>query len=679
MGRIIFCLVLLFNTHFLFSQNEYLESVDSLNYLIDNEENSIKKINHYQALCDIHRGYSLQNYKKSNAVLLSYATKTNSKLGLGFYYCNLSKITYLTDRSKAKAFAKKSCELFYAIKDWDNYIYAYSYVLKYSDAINQSDVDAVLDMAIKKDSKYISNIYLSMSWFYDLNNNYSNALLYLEKALKCKKPFKNIVYIYEKIADVHRRMENYDKALIYIDLAIKSAKNSDATYFAILTKVNLYCDTKQSEKALPLAFICSKYFKEQGYEVRYIYSQFMISYAYYNLKNYKKANYYVDQVLKTPTDDKEVQIDRFSHKANICLGLNDIKTATVFNNKALDLLDNAVTFNMKIYTYETKVELEKKIGNYKIALLYQELINETTNIENNKNSKSKLRQLEVDIDLTEKNNSIKNLQIAQLKKEVEIKTKNDYLVYALFSVLFLGGLILFYVYNHNLIKTKNTLINISNTKLANERDKSQKSLLEKETLLKEIHHRVKNNMQLVISLLKIQSRDSKQLSIDDFIEISENRIRSMALIHEYLYESENISFVNFEEYVKRLLSSIKSSFSGLQVQLETDINEANFDIETSISLGLIINELVINAYKHAFTGVENGVIKIKLINEDGFYHLTIQDNGVGIPANVDNGKSVGLKIVKLLVSQISGTLTILNDSGAKSVIQFKKITLPNYE
>uniref|UniRef100_UPI00286E9810 sensor histidine kinase n=1 Tax=Flavobacterium sp. TaxID=239 RepID=UPI00286E9810 len=174
-------------------------------------------------------------------------------------------------------------------------------------------------------------------------------------------------------------------------------------------------------------------------------------------------------------------------------------------------------------------------------------------------------------------------------------------------------------------------------------------------------------------------RDSKQLSIDDFIEISENRIRSMALIHEYLYESENISFVNFEEYVKRLLSSIKSSFSGLQVQLETDINEANFDIETSISLGLIINELVINAYKHAFTGIENGVIKIKLINEDGFYHLTIQDNGVGIPANIENGKSVGLKIVKLLVSQISGTLTILNDSGAKFVIQFKKITLPNYE
>ena len=114
------------------------------------------------------------------------------------------------------------------------------------------------------------------------------------------------------------------------------------------------------------------------------------------------------------------------------------------------------------------------------------------------------------------------------------------------------------------------------------------------------------------------------------------------------------------------------SFSGLDnIKLKTEIDKADFTIETSIPLGLIINELVINAFKHAFVGKENGIIKIKLFEKEGLYHLEVSDNGVGFVDNNLNGTSIGLKIVKLLVSQINGSLKIKNESGTSFVIQFK--------
>jgi two-component system, sensor histidine kinase PdtaS len=295
-----------------------------------------------------------------------------------------------------------------------------------------------------------------------------------------------------------------------------------------------------------------------------------------------------------------------------------------------------------------------------------------------KKSNYKLNQLGVDLDVTEKNNRIKNLQIAKLQKQVEVNAKNSYLAYSGIGILILGLLVFYFMYNQNISNLKNRLINIAHDKLAIEKDKTQKSLSEKETLLKEIHHRVKNNMQLVISLLKIQARDTKQLSIDNFIEISENRIRSMALIHEYLYESENINYVNFEEYINRLSSSLLSSFSSQSdIKLETDIENAHFDIETSIPLGLIINELVINAFKHAFVGREPGTIKIQLFKKEGLHQLIVSDNGIGFVENTQKSTSIGLKIVKLLVSQINGEMQIKNDLGTYFMIQFNNNTNTN--
>ncbi len=665
-------LVLLFlQTAFCYSQEEYKKSVDSLYTLIKQEKNELKKIEHYQALCDIYYDYDLKALEKSNAELLQVAQKVKSVKGYGYYYCNKSKTESPINIMSSINYAEKGKKLFYKIKDWDNYIYACSLVAKNFIADKQLDKSKdllikTLSLALKKDSKYLANIYLLLCYNYNNYSRYETALFYAKKTINCKIPFKRKFVVYNIISLVYKKSGNFDKALEYNSLSISILKSKKRIHYALFDKACILYEMGRYQEQLPLLIGFEKYIKENPNAVDLRAVQWQLTICYYELGEYRKSDYYVDILIKG-----EENMYYYLHKAQIYEALNDIKTQKIYTDKGLNLLnDNYPSIDI-IWAYGRKVQLERRLGNYKTALYYTEKI--IKKIEDDyKNTNTKvLHQLEVDFKVTEKNNRIKNLKIAQLKKQMEINKKNSYLFYFICSLVvaffIIGFLVLFFL----VIRNKNRVINTTNLELEKESNKTQKSLLEKETLLKEIHHRVKNNMQLVISLLKIQARDPKQLSIENFIEISENRIRSMALIHEYLYESENINYVNFEEYIKRLSSSLLSSFSGQSdIKLETEIEDAHFDIETAIPLGLIINELVINAFKHAFVGRNQGKIKIQLFENEGLHHLVVSDNGVGIANNTENSASIGLKIVKLLVSQINGVMDIKKDLGTHFIIQF---------
>ncbi|MEO8235211.1 MAG: sensor histidine kinase [Flavobacterium sp.] len=350
--------------------------------------------------------------------------------------------------------------------------------------------------------------------------------------------------------------------------------------------------------------------------------------------------------------------------------LKNVEKAVYYNNKSLVLVDSIEnSLYLKGAIYFTKSEIEASKGNFKAAYnasVEYEKINE---LDNDRALQNKLFELQNDFDLLEKNSQIKQLKLQQLKKQTEITLKNNYIIYISLALCIAILSVAFYLSSYKTIRKKNGIIEAEKLLV-------KKSLIEKETLLKEIHHRVKNNMQLVISLLKIQASDTNLQNIENFIEISENRIRSMALIHEFLYESDNINYINFENYLKRLCASISASFSGLShIKIETFVEQTNFDIETAIPLGLIINELVLNAYKHAFIGKNQGIIKIKLLQKNKLYQLIIHDDGLGINQAKMTGKSTGLKIVKLLVSQIRGIIEIENNLGTTFTITFTEIKI----
>ena len=202
--------------------------------------------------------------------------------------------------------------------------------------------------------------------------------------------------------------------------------------------------------------------------------------------------------------------------------------------------------------------------------------------------------------------------------------------------------------------------------------KLQKSYDEKVLLLKEIHHRVKNNLQIIASLLNLQSRYITDESTLAAIRESQNRVKAMALVHEKLYRTEDISHISLHDYIRFLSTGLFQFYDarrqGIQFMLE--IHDVNVDIDTAIPLGLILNELISNSLKYAFPNGRKGEISVSVRKEN--HTLTVQycDNGIGIPANLDwrNTQSLGLRLVNTLVDQMNGTVELERNAGTRFTI-----------
>ena len=200
-------------------------------------------------------------------------------------------------------------------------------------------------------------------------------------------------------------------------------------------------------------------------------------------------------------------------------------------------------------------------------------------------------------------------------------------------------------------------------------------------LLREIHHRVKNNLQIISTLLQLQAdeiTDSKTL--ENYRE-SENRIQSIALIHEKMYQSKDISNIDFTSYIKSLINDLMYSYAADSRNIKSMINTDNFlfSIETVQPLGLIINEIISNSLKYAFKDIDEGIVSVKLEKIDSnHFKLTVSDNGIGFPENVDfkNTSSLGLQLVNELVKQLDGTIELNSDNGTEFTIVFKE---PEYK
>lgn len=207
-------------------------------------------------------------------------------------------------------------------------------------------------------------------------------------------------------------------------------------------------------------------------------------------------------------------------------------------------------------------------------------------------------------------------------------------------------------------------------------DRIMKSLKEKELLLREVHHRVKNNLQIISTLLSLQSSQSDDQNVIGLYRESQNRIMSIALIHENLYQSEDLTNINFENYAKNLIEDIFHSFGvdSEKIEIKMEIKNVIMSIETAIPCGLIINELISNTLKHAFHNGE-GKIYLKLSEKDkGNYLLKIKDNGKPFPEEleIDKTNTLGIKLIKNLVNQLDGKIT-LHKENKEFLIEFNEL------
>lgn len=276
-------------------------------------------------------------------------------------------------------------------------------------------------------------------------------------------------------------------------------------------------------------------------------------------------------------------------------------------------------------------------------------------------------------------------------KEAEaerIKSKNRSQVLLLLAGLILFSIIAFILYRSYTIKVK------ANLALKDKNDEIEKTVAqlkttqaslaarneENELLLKEIHHRVKNNLEVVSSLLALQSAQIDDPSVQSAMLASQNRVHSMGIIHQKLYQGENLAAIEMRDYFINLSENILDSFNADgHIKVECDMPKLVLDVDTAVSIGLITNELLTNSLKYAFNEKENGAIKISLTEQDttanaeGIYQLTISDDGIGKPVAIQTkGTGFGTQLVNLLTKQLDGNLTYENNNGTIVTLTFKK-------
>jgi two-component sensor histidine kinase len=202
-----------------------------------------------------------------------------------------------------------------------------------------------------------------------------------------------------------------------------------------------------------------------------------------------------------------------------------------------------------------------------------------------------------------------------------------------------------------------------------------------DALLKEVHHRVKNNLQVIASLLNLQSRQVRDAHTAEMFKETQNRIQSMALIHERLYHSNDATRLDFESYLRTLMAYLFAAYStgNVAITLKLNVDRITFGVDTAIPCGLIVHELVANALKHAFPSKKPGEIHLDLrAGDNGRYTLRVRDNGDGFPTDVDfrHVESLGLKLVTMLTQQLDGVIELQRGGGTTFIITFAE---PQYQ
>jgi PAS domain S-box-containing protein len=205
----------------------------------------------------------------------------------------------------------------------------------------------------------------------------------------------------------------------------------------------------------------------------------------------------------------------------------------------------------------------------------------------------------------------------------------------------------------------------------------RKSLDEKEVLLKEVHHRVKNNLQVISGLLNIQASYIQDRVSREYFKESQNRVRTMALIHEELYQVTDLAHVDFSEFVEHLAGNLFESYCSdrSNISLRLDVEDARLVVDTAIPCGLIVNELISNSLKHAFPNGREGEISIRFHrNSEGQFSLEVEDNGVGLPEDLDPAAttSLGMQLINILSEQLGGEHRVYTDGGTRYVMRFEE-------
>ena len=705
------------------------------------KEMTAAKSNHQKiaamlALGDYHVEQSYMNgYQKSMDTAMTLAKKSEklsqiikSQKELASTYLLYSKAyNYQSDYAKSFEFSNKAIAIARNLRDNTllfegnrTKFFAQRYVdagITY-DSITKNNLEIALST---KNKMIIGKAYedCGLSLMYHGGEKNKEAIYFYEKALFYYKQAgkKNLQYVYSQMAGLYSHFSEQEKALRCLTNALTFAKKyNDRSYdmitvytyggvtysithndekeaacyrkayeisklyidpdIILVTGLDLWGSLMKSDKKDEAEIIFKEI--EQNYTSAALYlqanalSEFIIQYI--QRREYDKVENYVKQLIpKLPQANDNAKTITLT--ATALARYYYYKKQYALSQKYVNILkEKADTKNRKHNYYLMQFDLDSiqhnyhsALKNYQMSAIYRDsMFNETKH--------KQLAELEIqyNVEKSRKDNLLLK-QKAQLQSAVLSRAttqKNLSLIGV--ALLIIAVILIYRRYRINQRIRKET--NLKNELLEN-------LLNEKEWLLKEIHHRVKNNLQIVMSLLNTQSHFLEDETAKAAIKNSQDRIHSMSLIHKKLYQSENVVSINMELYIKELIEYFKITFdTGQRIKFIIDVEPIEMTSTQAVPLGLIINETIINSIKHAFPAGREGNIKISLKElESNKILLTVNDNGTGIKDidNLSESSSLGIKLIKGFSKELNAELEFGNNNGFIVSLFFNKIVYDN--
>ncbi len=487
--------------------------------------------------------------------------------------------------------------------------------------------------------------------------DYGKALNHYTKAYQWAKKWNNTLYmgkVLNNIGACHIELNNLTKAAEYFTLALFSFRKAKDDFWELNATYNLANVNLKSKKwktADSLYLLLEKKYLQSGKIAEAGYSNMSRGRIKHENKKYEEALALYQLAMS--------RIDTLNNKYIYAILLQNIafsRYETKQYSKAIESVSAStqLTFihkhpKMRLNNYELTANCYKKLNLKDSALLYLEKLIALKDTVFNDTKQAEFAKSETRFNTLLKENQIK-------LQEKLIKQKNNSIFWLISVLALVLGLItmLFWVYRSLRIAKSHLEI----------------SLVEKDALLREIHHRVKNNLQIVSSLLNMHVRKVKDPSSKKILEEGSERLLAMSLIHKNLYPHADLKSVSLDEYLANLSLQLFENYQLDQahISLETQLEKVSVDIDKLIPIGLVVNELLSNAMKHAFEENATGKIYIRLFQEvPNYLILEVADNGKGISddwqANI--GNSLGMKLVKIFCDKLKTELLILNDAGTK--------------
>tara|TARA_Y100000310_G_scaffold344752_1_gene459257 strand:+ start:3512 stop:5449 length:1938 start_codon:yes stop_codon:yes gene_type:complete len=532
-----------------------------------------------------------------------------------------------------------------------------------------------LPVQLLRDSLGVAGLYNNIGVSYNQEGNYPKSLEFYQKSLDLKLALGQIeasAKTTNNIGIIYFDQKQYSKALEYYNQALELEKQAKDESGMARTLGNIglvYLEQKMFEQALSHYKKAYVLVESIGLNCRTIYTTNGVGQAFSKLGKLDSAKYYLNKALD---DAKECQDPQIQTSTLLELGVIANQEGNISKAESYLLQSYQIAHESNFTPHfrsasEELYKFYKEHSQPEKSLKYLETAYALRDSLYNEDLITQLTTMELEYAFQKERDSVEYARITErLSYDSKIERQN-LIQWITIIGLILALIIIFVVYRYYRLK------NLANQELTIKNHQITESLAEREVLLQEVHHRVKNNLQVVSSLLHIQSKFLIDEGAKRAVLEGRDRVLSMAFVHQRLYESKNLSRVDIREYLGQLADMLVSTYQvEHDIELVKEIEDLDLDLDTSIHLGLIVNELISNSLKHAFHEIENGIVTVKLKDITDNYQLSVSDNGKGLEDESELLKSYGFRIIKSLVRGLKAELSIETVGGTTIIINFKK-------